>query len=66
MNPKAASVDDVTPGSRWIHRKGGEYVVVCLAVREDDLSDVVVYKAGNITGVRLLSQFLDGRFQPKE
>lgn len=57
--------DDVRPGSVWVHRKGGEYTVVCTAVREDDLSDVVVYKGGNITWVRLMSQFLDGRFQPK-
>lgn len=32
------------PGSRWRHHRGGCYVVVGMAVREADLSPLVVYR----------------------
>ena len=52
------------PGSRWRDARGAAVEVVCTAVRGEDRSDVVVYRAAG-TGtvwVRLLGEFLDGRF----
>lgn len=52
------------PGSRWRHRKGGLYEVVCCAIREEDLVPVVVYRpvGGGAAWDRLLTKFIDGRF----
>lgn len=33
------------PGSTWKHFKGGEYEVICCAVKEDTLEVVVVYRS---------------------
>lgn len=51
-------------GTRWWHRKGGEYEVLCVALREADLSPQVVYKslATGDAYIRPLAEFCDGRF----
>lgn len=36
---------DIFPGQRWKHYKGGEYEIVCLAVKEDTMDQVVVYRS---------------------
>lgn len=49
----------------WEHRKtGNRYRIVELAIREEDLCPVVVYKSvdGHGTWVRPVAQFFDGRF----
>jgi hypothetical protein len=52
------------PGSLWVHRKGGVYTVVTGAVREADLTPLVVYRdAGGVAWVRTLAEFKD-RFRP--
>jgi hypothetical protein len=51
--------------SVWRHKKGGLYVVVCLATREADRTTDVVYRCQR-TGViytRPATEFLDGRFK---
>jgi hypothetical protein len=51
-------------GTRWRHRKGGEYEVLCIALLEIDLSPHVVYKslATGVAYIRPLAEFSDGRF----
>ena len=51
-------------GTRWRHRKGGEYEVLCVALREADLSPQVVYESREtgVTYIRPLAEFCDGRF----
>lgn len=50
-------------GSTWRHRKGGLYTVVMLAIRESDLSAVVLYRGPDgFCWDRPLSEFADGRF----
>ena len=61
---RAATAVFPPPGSRWRDARGAAVEVVCTAVRGEDRSDVVVFRAAN-TGqvwVRLLGEFLDGRF----
>jgi hypothetical protein len=36
---------DIFPGQRWTHYKGGEYEIICLAVKEDTMEQVVVYRS---------------------
>lgn len=61
------------PGSVWRHRQGHVYRVVACAVREADLSPVVVYRDEYPQGglfdrklavnwTRPLAEFSDGRF----
>ena len=52
-------------GSTWRHRKGGVYTVVSAAIREEDLSPLVIYRnSEGVTWARPLSEFGDGRFTP--
>ena len=53
-----------TPGSRWRHRKGGLYRVVCVAMEEATKTPVVVYQAEatGLTWTRPHAEFTDGRF----
>lgn len=49
VSPAAAAMRSAirqgpAPGSRWQHRAGGLYVVVGMALRESDLSPVVIYQ----------------------
>ncbi len=48
-------------GSVWRHYKGDSYVVICTALRETDLTPVVVYRAhgdyNNVPFVRPLSEW---------
>ena len=51
-------------GTRWRHRKGGDYEIAQIAYRESDLSLEVVYIAqssGDVF-VRPYDEFMDGRF----
>jgi hypothetical protein len=52
-------------GSRWRHRSGGEYLVVCACLIEESLTPAVAYRPMAESGpawVRPLDEFLDGRF----
>jgi hypothetical protein len=55
-------------GSRWRHRKGGDYEVVQIAYRESDSSIEVVYvsRASGDAFIRPYDEFMDGRFLPLE
>ena len=59
---RPAAADHPPPGSLWRDAEGRVVEVVCNAVRGDDRSDVVVYRAGGVHWVRLAGEFLDGRF----
>lgn len=64
MSDNLAVDTQVEFGTRWRHRKGGEYVVIAVGRIEADLSPVVVYqseKDGHVW-VRPLAEFEDGRF----
>lgn len=51
-------------GSLWQHVKGGVYTVVTTAIREEDLTPVVVYRDGEgVTWVRPLPEWSE-RFKP--
>jgi hypothetical protein len=60
----------LVPGSVWVHRKGGIYVVLgistCSTNGEDEGKEVVVYWSCTYQGLRhrAIAEFLDGRFQP--
>ena len=57
------------PGSIWRHRKGGTYLVLCVARVEATLEHVVVYhKVRQPADVwtRPVSEFMDGRFAQLE
>ncbi len=47
-------------GEVWQHYKGGQYIIVCIALREEDKESLVVYKSinGNLTWVRPLVEFI--------
>lgn len=63
--PPVLPPDCPAPGTVWVHAKTrGRYIVVCCALREDDLTPCVVYRGESGTWVRPLSQFADGRFVP--
>lgn len=55
---------EIDTGTRWRHRKGGEYTVIAVARIEADLSPVIVYRsdADGRSWVRPLAEFEDGRF----
>jgi hypothetical protein len=47
-------------GSTWRHRDGGVYTVVGAAVREEDLSPLVLYRsAGGVVWSRLHAEFAE-------
>lgn len=53
-------------GSKWKHRKGGNYKVHGVALTSDDLTPVVIYQAMQGLGpafTREAEEFLDGRFK---
>lgn len=55
-------------GTRWRHRKGGDYEIALIAYRESDLRLEVVYIAqssGDVF-VRPYDEFMDGRFTPMD
>lgn len=51
-------------GSRWRHRKGGEYRVDLVVYRESTLEKEVIYTsvADTVSYSRPLVDFMDGRF----
>jgi len=53
-------------GSRWRHRKGGEYRVERVVYRESTLEPEVIYAslADAVFYSRPLTDFMDGRFTP--
>lgn len=54
-------------GSRWMHvRAGGTYTVVAGVVVEATVTPAVAYRSDQteVTWVRPLDEFLDGRFVP--
>ena len=54
------------PSSIWRHKRGALYTVVTTALREEDLSLVVVYRSGDgVTWTRPLSEWVE-RFKPAE
>ena len=64
----ALTPDEPAFGSRWRHRKGGTYRVLCVALEEATKRPVVVYQADG-TGLcwtRPHAEFTDGRFTPAE
>lgn len=45
------------------HKNGSEYLVMMIALREEDLVPLVIYHGtGGVIFARPLSEFLDGRF----
>ena len=59
---RPVAADHPTPGSLWQDSRGRVTEVVLTAVRAEDRSDVVVYRYSGTVWVRLLGEFLDGRF----
>jgi len=60
-----AAVDGAPVGSRWEHRKGGQYVVVGHCLLEASVAPAVLYshdEPGNPVWARAAAEFLDGRF----
>ena len=60
-----AAVDGAPVGSRWLHRKGGEYVVVGHCLLEATVTPAILYShddPGSPFWARAASEFLDGRF----
>lgn len=55
--------DGPVPGSMWTHRKGGVYHIITTAIRESDLTPVVVYEGNGLRWVRPVAEFMDGRFK---
>ena len=52
-------------GSRWRHRKGGDYVVVGHCMLEATVQPAILYRhdePGNLVWARDAGEFLDGRF----
>lgn len=61
IGPVATEIDT---GTRWRHRKGGEYTVIGVGRIEADLSPVIVYRDDKLgrVWVRPVGEFEDGRF----
>lgn len=55
---------EIDTGTRWRHRKGGEYTVIGVGRIEADLSPVIVYRDDKLgrVWVRSVAEFEDGRF----
>jgi hypothetical protein len=53
------------PGELYTHRKGGIYVIICIATEEATQRPVVVYQSqqNGRHWTRPLEEFMDGRFE---
>ena len=56
---------DPQPLTVWLHRKGGKYMVVGIAIEEATLRPIVCYTGGiGVMWLRPRDEFMDGRFTP--
>jgi hypothetical protein len=52
---------EFVPGERWRHYKGGRYEIVALALKEDNLEPMIVYRSidHGTTWIRSIGNFIE-------